>query len=230
MIKKMASPHFITALLLACFLLLFAAPAALAHLPRMVMDERLVKVQDPEISQAFYARLAGSPDIYEIHQEEDFLLYVNLLVPDLPEIRTDIHARVARVKEDSSEMILADLNGTTYRWEEFDEPFAGDRYLMGPEFSEKVPGGSYRIEVSNPQNRGKYVLSVGKQEAFTPAEIIHTIRTLPLLKRDFFEKSPLTAFFNLTGLFMLILLAVLVLTFMLARWGIKKLKRRFSAR
>ncbi len=47
MINRMAKPHNITVLLLVCFLLLFAAPAALAHLPRLVMDEQLVKVQDP---------------------------------------------------------------------------------------------------------------------------------------------------------------------------------------
>jgi hypothetical protein len=226
LIKRMARPHYITALLLACFLLCSAAPAALAHLPRMVMDEQLVKIQEPEVSQAFYARLEGSPDIYEIHEEDDFLLYVNLLVPDLPEIRTDIQARVARVKEDSSEMILADLDGRVHHWEEFNEPFAGDRYLMGPEFSGKVPAGFYRIEVFSLQNRGKYVLSVGKQEVFTPAEMIHTFRTLPVLKRDFFEKSSLTAFFNLIGLFILISVAVLGLAIFLASWGINKLRRR----
>ncbi len=230
MFNRMASPHFIALLILACFLLLSAPPAALAHLPRMVMDDQLVKVQEPEISQAFYARLEGSPDIYEIRQGKDFLLYVNLLVPELPEIRTDIQARVLRVKEDSSEMILAVLDGTAHRWEEFYEPFAGDRYLKGPEFSKNVPAGLYRIEVFSLQNRGKYVLSVGKQEVFTPAEMIHTVRTLPALKQDFFEKSPLIAFFNLIGLFMLILVAVLVLAFFLARWGINKLRRRSSAR
>ena len=221
-LKRFGRHKSIKMLLLVC-LLLAIGPTALAHLPRLVTEDGAVKVKDPEISQAFYARLEGRPAVYEIHAQQDFLLYVNLLVPDLPGIRTDISARVARVEEDGSEALLYFLDGEGNRWEKFYEPFAGDHYLMGPEFKKKVPAGFYRIKIISPQNTGKYVLSVGKQEEFTPSETLQTIKILPALKRDFFEKSPLTAYFNLVGLFMLILVVLLALSiYLIYRWGFNR--------
>ena len=199
--------YLISTLLL--LLLLTTGGTALAHLPRMVMEDRLVQVKDPEISQAFYGKLAGSNHIYEIQSDDEFLLYISILVPDLPAIETNISARVVQVDGDSTSETLALLDGERHHWQEFFEPFAGDHYLEGPEFEKRVTPALYRIEVFNPSLSGKYVLSVGKKEVFTLAETFHTIRTLPALKRDFFEKSPLTAFFNLVGLFMLIAVAAL---------------------
>ncbi len=211
-------------LLLVCLLMVFG-PSALAHLPRLVQENKVVDVKDPEISQAFYARLAGKSAVYEIRSPEEFLLYVNLLVPDQPGVSTDISARIARVEKSGSEAFLLLLEGQDYNWTPFFEPFAGDRYLMGPEFEQRVPAGHYRIEVYNPQNTGRYVLSLGKQEKFTPAETLHTIKILPALKRDFFGKSPLTAYFNLVGLFMLIFGALLAVPlYLLARRGLKDVK------
>ena len=214
----------IRTLLLVCLLMVFGPPA-LAHLPRLVQESRVVDVKDPEISQAFYARLAGKPAVYEIRSPGDFLLYVNLLVPDQPDVSTYISARIARVEVGGSETLILLLDGQDYTWTPFFEPFAGDRYLMGPEFEQRVPAGHYRIEVFSPQNEGRYVFSVGKREAFTPAETLHTIKILPALKRDFFGKSPLTAYFNLVGLFMLIFGALLAVPlYLLARRGLKDVK------
>lgn len=219
--KKPGKLKRLRTVLLVC-LLLSMGSTALAHLPRLVGDEEVVRVKDPEVSQAFYAQLSGRPALYEINSSEEFLLYVSLLVPDLPGIETDISARVLKV-DGSSEELLFFLDGEEHRWEEFYEPFAGDRYLEGPEYEKRVSPGLYRIEVSNPHQRGKYVLSVGKREVFTPAETLHTLKVLPSLKRDFFEKSPLTAYFNLVGLFMLVVGVVLAVPiYFLLRQGLRK--------
>ncbi len=74
-----------------------------------------------------------------------------------------------------------------------------------------MSAGLYRIEVFSPSNTGKYVLSIGKEESFTFSETLHTLKSLPVLKKDFFEKSPLTAFFNLIGLFLLIFIILLII-------------------
>ncbi len=212
-------------LLLVC-LLLAAGPTALAHLPRLVTEDQAVEVQNPEVSQAFYARLRGNPAVYEIRAPGKFLLYVNLLVPDLPGIDTEISARVILVGEEKDEELISLLDGENSRWEPFFEPFAGDRYLMGPEFEKIVPSGHYRIEVFSPHNTGRYVLAVGKREEFTLAETLHTIKTLPALKRDFFGKSPLTAFFNLVGLFMLITGAIFFVPLYFIARRVSRMRRR----
>lgn len=186
---------------------LIAAGPAFAHQPRLVGDRPSIEVRDPEISQAFYARLAGNPQTYHIRSDVPLRLYVNLLVPDIPGIETDYEAVISRVREGGGE-VLARLDGKTYAWRPFYEPFGGDHYKLGPEFDERVPAGAYTVVVTSPDNIGKYVLAVGKVEKFPPKEMARTIVALPGLKR-YFGKSPWTAFFNLSGVFLLVVLGAL---------------------
>jgi hypothetical protein len=186
------------------FVLMFftLAGAALAHQPRLVGDKPSTEVRDPEISQAFYARLAGNPQSYYIRSEIPLRLYLNLLVPDLPGIETDYAAVIYRETE-TPEAVIKLLDGKAFAWHPFFEPFGGDHYLVGPEYDEEVPAGSYVVVVSSPDNQGKYVLAVGKAEKFPLGEMARTLVTLPKLKK-YFEKSPLTAYFNLSGVFLLL--------------------------
>jgi len=190
------------------FLFLLAAGTAFAHQPRLVDAQPAIEVHSPEISQAFYARLAGSPQAYTIRSEAALRLYINILVPDIPGIETDYQAAIYKETE-SPDNLLARLDGKTYDWRPFFEPFGGDHYRLGPEFDQQVPAGTYLVVVSSPDNQGKYVLAVGKAEKFPLGEMARTIVTLPKLKQ-YFGKSPLTAYFNLSGLFLLIVGGVLV--------------------
>jgi len=186
------------------FVLMFfvIAGAVLAHQPRLVGDKPSTEVRDPEISQAFYARLAGNPQSYYIRSEIPLRLYVNLLVPDLTGIETDFEAVIYRETE-TPEGVLTLMDGKAFAWRPFFEPFGGDHYLVGPEYEEEVPAGSYVVVVSSPDNQGKYVLAVGKTEKFPLGEMARTLVTLPKLKK-YFGKSPLTAYFNLSGVFLLL--------------------------
>jgi len=187
---------------LAFALFVLGAGAAFAHQPRLVDDRPSIIVRDPEISQAFYARLAGYPQTYDIRSDAPLRLYVNLLVPDIPGIETDYEAAVFRETGGKKEL-LARLDGKTYAWRPFYEPFGGDRYLLGPEYDEQVAAGAYTVVVTSPDNTGKYVLAVGKIEKFPLTAMARTMVTLPRLKR-YFGKSPLTAYVNLSGVFLLI--------------------------
>jgi hypothetical protein len=194
-------------LVLAFVTVLFSAGPVLAHQPRLVGARPSIEVRDPEISQAFYARLAGAPQTYHIRSEVPLRLYVNLLVPDIPGIETDYEASIFRETEGRPEL-LARLDGNTYAWRPFFEPFGGDRYKLGPEYDERVPAGAYTVVVASPDNTGKYALAVGKIEKFPPKEMVRTIVALPGLKR-YFGKSPWTAFFNLSGAFLLVAVGAL---------------------
>jgi hypothetical protein len=193
---------------LKALLFLLVAGTALAHQPRLVNDRPSIEVRDPEISQAFYARLAGSPQIYVIRSQVPLRLYVNILVPDVPGVDMDYEAVITR-KEAPSDHILALLDGKIYDWRPFYEPFGGDHYRLGPEYDDNVPAGTYTIVVSSPDNQGKYVLAVGKKERFPPGEMARTIVTLPELKK-YFGKSPWTAYFNLSGVFLLVVTGLVV--------------------
>ena len=188
--------------ILALALFVLASGAAFAHQPRFVNDRPSIIVRDPEISQAFYARLSGNPQTYHIRSEAPLRLYVNLLVPDIAGSETDYEAAIFRETGGEAEL-LARLEGKTHSWRPFFEPFGGDRYLIGPEYDEQVAAGAYTVVVTSPDNTGKYVLAVGKIEKFPPGAMARTIIALPKLKR-YFDKSPWTAYFNLSGAFLLV--------------------------
>lgn len=189
--------------------------AALAHQPRLVAGDH-IRVNRPEISQAFYAELQGRPQTYLIAADRPFELFLRLTVPKLPRARTDFLVTIFR---DSRR--LQQIYGDAAGWQPFYEPFAGDYYLSGPEYKVAgAPPGQYRIVVSSPDNRGKYVLAIGTVESFTLADWLHTLAVLPSIKA-YMGKSPLTAYWNLIGITLLapllILVAVIVLLISRAR-------------
>jgi len=195
------------------FILLTVAPIALAHNPRIIQNGQTVRVQNPEISQAFYGVLSGE-QWFEINSDKKFILYANLLVPKLPGINTDLLFYIYKLANNEQKLI-ATLDGQSFQWTEFYEPFGGDRYLKGPEYRAEVDRGRYLIKVTHCQADlgsaatdsacafSKYILVIGEQESFPPKEILNALWLLPVLKKDFFGRSPLTAYFNYSGLFLL---------------------------
>jgi hypothetical protein len=174
----------------------FGPTLASAHQPRIV-DCDMVEINKPEVSQAFYGELKGSPFEFRIQSNQDFKLYVGLLVPDIPNIRKDISAEIYRVKDGKNETIAL-LDGSHFEWTPFFEDFAKDNYFWGPEYKADnsikgeelkgwpVPAGDYRIKVFSPSNFGKYTLVTGFLEVFPFAEILNASITVPRLKAQFF--------------------------------------------
>ena len=187
--------------------ILLFLPPAWGHQPRLIGTETEVMVILPEISKAYYGQLAGTPVTYHIEAENAFRLYVNILVPDIEGIEKDVSVKI--LKQGAA---ISHLDGTKHNWQDFFEPFAGDHYFRGPEYVENQPPGKYEIHVYSPDNQGKYVLAVGDRESFPLGELIKTYCVLPRLKSDFFGKSPFSAYSNIMGIFLaIILLAILLL-------------------
>jgi hypothetical protein len=194
-----------------------------AHQPRLVENKittvkNPIIVQNPEISQAFYGELKGEPDYYKIDSDKEFYLYLSLVVPDVQGARKDFSVDI-KFKD-----TLIVLDAKSAKWDIFFEKFAGDNYFNGPEFDKKVEAGSYLIKVYNPDNQGKYSLAIGKIEAFPPKEAFHAVVSLPKLK-SFFQKSPLTAYFNFIGLFIgitIVFLAIIIVLIIVIFRAIKR--------
>lgn len=200
--------------------ILIAPLIVLAHQPRLVEAGGVIEVKNPEVSQAFYGELKGRYQDFSVKTGQPISLYVNLLVPDLPLVKTDLSVEIFNLIPATTS--LAFLDGALFDWTKFYEPFAGDSYLMGPEFKQTVAPGQYLIRVSSPNYKGKYSLAIGEQESFPLNEIWNTLKVLPVLKKDFFNKSPWTMFFNYIGLSLLFVAAVVLIIVFLAWWGIKK--------
>ena len=201
--------------LLFLYTLLFVG-FTFAHQPRLVFMQpgQVVQVKNPEISQAFYGNLSGQEDVYQIVADTGFLLYVNLVVPDISGSRTDFTVHII----EGDDAIFVGLDGTKFQWTTFFEKFAGDTYLQWPSREKQVTPGTYTIKVSNPGNQGKYSLAIGKIESFPVNEIIKTFKAMPALKMTFFQKPRYTIFSNYVGWFFGILLVIAI---GLVWWGVK---------
>ena len=221
------------------------ANTAFAHQPRINYTNSvpgfisLTEIGDPLVSKAYYAELDGKFELYEFSLEEESEFYFNILVPDIQDVSTDFSADLVRkIKETETpeelgimlgenDNLVARLDGINYKWTSFYEEFAGDDYLKGPEMNLKLGTGTYLIKVYSPDNVGKYVLATGDIESFPIDEIIHTVKTLPTLKTDFFGKPAYTAFTNLVGLFLgvslLVMAALVVFVYFAGRKILKKL-------
>lgn len=204
------------------FLLIGVAGSALAHQSRLVLNETVVKVEDPEISKAYYGQLSDNPVVYQIEASQPFNLYVNFLVPATDNIRKDFIIEIRKESE-----LIEIFNTAGYNWTNFYEPFARDNYFQGPEFKQKVGAGSYEIEIFNSDYQGKYILAIGEKEDFSLKEIIRATYLLPVIKNQFFNQSFLTVYFNQIGLYLLAFILSLLVIILFLR---KIFKSRFLKR
>jgi hypothetical protein len=210
-----------------CMLLAYTT---VAHQPK-IPSGNLTEVTDPEISKAYYSELKGTADHYRITSDKPFKFYVGLLTPDLPGIQNDISAEVSfeppgEHTEDGGDHQFALLNGTSTEWKKWYEEFGGDNYYQGPEVRGDAEAGTYDIRIYSPDNRGKYVLAVGETEKFTLGDWVNVLLTMPKLKQDYFNKPFYTAYFNLTGLFTLIAIAVSGAAIIATAWVLKKARKK----
>ena len=180
------------------------ANLAQAHNPRLVynsdaLPEKPIIINNPDISQAFYGRLKGWEEYYRFKLTTSSEFYWQALVPATKDITKDVSAELI---DNENGRVIAKLDAKESEWKPYYEEFAGDNYFAGPSSTLMLDPGVYDIRVSNPNNEGKYVLVVGQKESFNAQEIFSTIVNLPALK-TFFNSSPLSAYFNYIGLFML---------------------------
>ncbi len=182
---------------------------AYAHQPHFVENiDQPIKITDPEVSKAYYGELKGKPDFYVLDSPTDFQLYLNILIPAVPETNRDMLVEFYTNQEPGKPLYT--LDGKNFAWQPFHEEFANDDYFKGPEIREMVPAASYYIKVSSLSNTGRYSLAVGEKEEFPPSEIIRSLIELPQIKSQIFNKPAISAFFNIFGLFLFVPLILLI--------------------
>jgi len=217
------------------FLALVVLPKqSFAHEPRLFAGTPAEIVIEPEISKVYYGKLQGIEHWYRIVSDRPFTLYLNILAPETAGAVTDTRVIVfkdevtaGRDKIEPSGLIY-ELNYPPVTWQDYYEPFGGSRYLKGPEFKKTLPAGTYAAIVTRKgeSGEGRYALAIGEQEKFGPVEIVKALILMPRLKKEYFDSSPWTAYFNRSGLYLGLTILVFVgLAFIL----IKYLKKNKSA-
>jgi len=194
--------------LLAVFL--FVPFLVSAHQPRITGNTETI-VENPEISKAYYSKLKGAPQIYTINATSSFDLYVNILIPDIADQKTDVTAYVFKGADTTKP--LAVLGGLNSEWKKFHEPFGNDNYLMGPEYKTRAEAGQYRIEVISPNNDSKYSLAIGEIESFNLKETVNAVNLIPKIKKTFFNESPINFIFSPFGIGYIFILFIFAFIF-----------------
>ena len=175
-------------------LLIFFSSACLAeaHVPVLITQDSpfdITVVEDPELSQAFYATMNGFPHTYEIVTDKPFHLFTKILAPDTGAGATNISGIIIKLPESGGRVTeVGVLNGKDAEWNSDYEPYGGDSYLQGPQFEGELEAGTYHIEVHTPDNQSPYVLALGTREEMTIG-YGELLKRLIEVKR-FFGKSP----------------------------------------
>jgi dipeptidase E len=204
------------------FLFLISTSPALATLPRPVFIQKGdVKIENPEVSQLFYDELKGKPRDYIINSSNNFTLKILLLVPEIINREGRYSADIFSIK-DSKEEKIGSLDGASSAWEEVYQAFDRDYYLKGPDYSNQLPAGKYKIEVYSTlaiqpgDNQGKYVLGIGDKESYTVSSFINVYWQLPLIKNAFLKTSVLQFFLTPFGIAAIAAIgAIIILLFLL---------------
>lgn len=173
-------------LILAVYI--FKPVAIFAHQPR-ITDKDVTIVTEAEVSKAYYGILSDKPHTYKINESKPFILYVNILVPDIENQKKDLS--VVIIKDGNAHNPLAVLDGRKFKWEKFWEEFGRDWYWKGPEYKSPASAGQYEIIVSSSNKDTKYSLAIGEREDFNAQESLNALTLIPKLKSNFFNESPI---------------------------------------
>jgi len=119
--------------------------------------------------QYFLGELDGFPEMYEIVFEATTTLSLAIrAVDDSGSDSLKLSGLIIRDKTVRGVEEIARLRADDALWEEARDPVSALTYFAGSDFLEEVPPGTYRIEVSTPNNTGKYILVFGDSAISTP--------------------------------------------------------------
>lgn len=158
--------HFSLTLITSFILLLPVAQAFEALEETVPTQYEIITIQNPEIEQLILGELTDAPEMFEIVSDVPFTLTAEIrAIPNTSGATSpQLSGIIIRQKEIRGVEEVARLNASDAAWTVLTDPDSGLVYQAGPYFSEPVEAGIYRIEVSNPNNQGKYLLLIGNQK------------------------------------------------------------------
>ncbi|MCU0678257.1 MAG: hypothetical protein MUF19_01565 [Candidatus Pacebacteria bacterium] len=125
--------------------------------------EVLILEQPITERQLVAGELEGYPEMIEFTTDTETTLRVSLLglagstTPNFGGI-------VVRVREPRGVEEVVRLKPADATWESVREPVSKLSFLLGPEFETTIASGTYRVEVSTPENFGKYLIVLGEED------------------------------------------------------------------
>ncbi len=173
--------------------LLLVLPLSLSAQELIIVENAETRVSNPQVYRAYYGELTGSPHVFTFNVPSDgYTVKAVVLAPDTEDVSTDIVAEMISDKNPGES--FARVDGGMIEWQRFFDTSGRDSYLAGPVLENTVTTGSYRIQVSSPDNQGAYVLVFEGEDGFLLGQVISRFGALPTIKSEFFGKSALEAY------------------------------------
>ena len=119
---------------------------------------------DPEHTERILGELNNAPEMYEVKSDTDFTLTVEIRAVPGELAVPEFSGIIVRQKEQLGVEEVARMKAKDASWTQVVDGTTGLVYQSGPYWSEKVKAGTYHIEVSTPDNAGKYILVIGNKE------------------------------------------------------------------
>ncbi len=134
---------------------------------------------EPEQQQILLGELDNAPEMYEIKSDADFTLTAEIRAVPGDIVQPQLSGIIVRQKEVLGVEEVARLKADDASWTPARDKTSGLVYLSGPFWSGKLKAGTYHIEVSTPNNAGKYMLVIGsKDDGMGYFDTLHAIGLL----------------------------------------------------
>lgn len=148
------------------FLLAIALPA-MAYNPIKAEPpeayEAIIIEGDPYIQREYLGSLEDFPDMYELTTDVSMTLKFQLRQRDSKKAVPFGLIMVRKNDEDGGVTEIVRMNEPVSDWKTLDVPSLGITFLEGGLIEKEIAPGTYRIEVSTPDNKGPYMLVVGDE-------------------------------------------------------------------
>lgn len=173
--------------------LLLVLPLSSSAQELIIVKSAETRVSDPQAYSAYYGELSGEPHVFTFNvPNNSYTVKAIVLAPDTEDVGTDIVAEMISDKDPGKS--FARVDGGMIEWQRFFDTSGRDSYLAGPVLEASLETGSYRVQVSSPDNKGAYVLVFEGEDGFSLGQIFSRFGALPTIKADFFGKSALSAY------------------------------------
>lgn len=121
---------------------------------------------DPYIQREYLGNLNDFPDMYELTSDVAFTLQVKVRQRASGEVPFGLIV-VRQNEDDGGVTEVVRQSQPLEEWTEAKDSTLGMKFLEGTTLSREVEPGTYRIEVSSPDNKGDYMLVIGDEEVRT---------------------------------------------------------------
>jgi hypothetical protein len=178
---------FLSALLFLLPALSFAATITFTD-PSSVDHREVIVLSDAPV---YYSELEGFPHTYILNLTDATYVGAHVLVPDIEESKNNMSGLIVERVERGRVREVARLRPAEALWEEYFDSTTRDTYRRGSSYGASLEPGEYIVEVSTPDNYGKYVLALSAEPELDLGGYIKGVATIARIK-EFFGKSQLS--------------------------------------